>query len=72
MPKPISAEEFDRRFDAGEDMGGYIDWSSERRPGQEDAAQADGTGSTPMSMVEIQREFSSVRKARRSSARKAS
>lgn len=35
MPKPISAEEFDRRFDAGEDMGDYIDWSSVRRPGQD-------------------------------------
>ena len=33
--KPISAEEFDRRFDAGEDMGDYIDWNSARRPGLE-------------------------------------
>lgn len=33
--KPISAEEFDRRFDDGEDMGDYIDWSSARRPGME-------------------------------------
>ncbi|HEX8621748.1 MAG TPA: CopG family antitoxin [Allosphingosinicella sp.] len=35
MPKPISAEEFDRRFDAGEDMGDYIDWSSDRRSARE-------------------------------------
>jgi hypothetical protein len=34
-PKPISAEEFDRRFDDGEDMGDYIDWSSVKRPGLE-------------------------------------
>ena len=33
--KQISAEEFDRRFDDGEDMGDYIDWSSARRPGLE-------------------------------------
>lgn len=25
--KQIDAEEFDRRFDAGEDMSDYIDWS---------------------------------------------
>lgn len=25
--KTISAEEFDRRFDAGEDMSEYLDWS---------------------------------------------
>ena len=71
MPKPISAEEFDRRFDDGEDMGDYIDWSSGRRAGEEGAVQATGAGSTPMSMVEIQREVSAVRKARRSGARKA-
>jgi CopG antitoxin of type II toxin-antitoxin system len=33
--KTISAEEFDRRFDAGEDMSDYLDWSSFRRPGLE-------------------------------------
>ena len=33
--KKISTEEFDRRFDDGEDMADYIDWSSARRPGQE-------------------------------------
>ncbi len=31
----ITTEEFDRRFDDGEDMSDYIDWSSARRPGQE-------------------------------------
>ncbi len=31
-PVPITAEEFDRRFDAGEDISDYIDWSSARRP----------------------------------------
>jgi len=35
IDKTISAEEFDRRFDDGEDMGEYIDWSTERRPGLE-------------------------------------
>ena len=29
--KTISAEEFDRRFDDGEDMSEYMDWSSARR-----------------------------------------
>jgi hypothetical protein len=31
--KTISAEEFDRRFDDGEDMSDYLDWSTARRPG---------------------------------------
>jgi predicted DNA binding CopG/RHH family protein len=31
--KTISAEEFDRRFDDGEDMADYIDWSRATRPG---------------------------------------
>ena len=30
--RTISAEEFDRRFDDGEDMADYVDWSSFRRP----------------------------------------
>jgi hypothetical protein len=33
--KTITAEEFDRRFDDGEDISDYIDWSSARRPGLE-------------------------------------
>lgn len=33
--KIISAEEFDRRFDDGEDMSDYLDWSTARRPGLE-------------------------------------
>jgi hypothetical protein len=33
--KKISAEEFDRRFDDGEDMSEYLDWSSFSRPGLE-------------------------------------
>ncbi|WP_207791505.1 type II toxin-antitoxin system BrnA family antitoxin [Sandaracinobacteroides saxicola] len=32
-PKPISAEEFDRMFDDGEDIDAYIDWSKATRPG---------------------------------------
>ena len=31
----ISAEELDRKFDEGEDIGGFLDWSSARRPGLE-------------------------------------
>ena len=31
----ISTEEFDRRFEAGEDMSDYLDWSTARRPGLE-------------------------------------
>lgn len=33
--KTISAEEFDRMFDDGEDIDEYLDWSSLRRPGLE-------------------------------------
>jgi hypothetical protein len=33
--KQISREEFDRRFDAGEDMSDYLDWTRARRPGFE-------------------------------------
>ena len=28
----ITAKELDRRFDAGEDISGYLDWSRARRP----------------------------------------
>ena len=36
MPKPtISAEEFDRRFDAGEDVSAFVDWDKPRRPNLE-------------------------------------
>jgi hypothetical protein len=31
--KTISAEDFDRRFDAGEDLSAYIDRVSAKRPG---------------------------------------
>lgn len=31
----MKAEEFDRRFDAGEDVAQYLDLSTARRPGQE-------------------------------------
>jgi hypothetical protein len=34
-PEMISVEEFDRRFDDGEDMTPYLDLSSIRRPGLE-------------------------------------
>ena len=30
MVKSISAEEFDRKFDAGEDISEYVDWESAR------------------------------------------
>ncbi|MGE3692924.1 MAG: CopG family transcriptional regulator [Novosphingobium sp.] len=33
--KTIKADEFDRRFDEGEDMADYIDWNSPRGPGFE-------------------------------------
>jgi hypothetical protein len=33
--KAINAEEFDRRFEAGEDMSDYLDWSRAHRPGLE-------------------------------------
>ncbi len=35
VSKKISGEEFDRRFDDGEDMAEYIDWSKATRPGLE-------------------------------------
>ena len=31
----ITAEELDRRFDAGEDISGFLDWDKARRPGLE-------------------------------------
>ena len=31
----ISYEEFDRKFDAGEDISQYIEWSKAKRPGRE-------------------------------------
>ncbi|MFT4175570.1 MAG: hypothetical protein QM627_02855 [Luteolibacter sp.] len=31
----ISADELDRRFDEGEDIGRFLDWSTARRPGLE-------------------------------------
>ena len=33
--KTISAEELDRRFDDGEDVSDYVDWSKSTRPGLE-------------------------------------
>lgn len=33
--KSITAEEFDRRFDEGDDLSEFIDWESARRPGLE-------------------------------------
>jgi hypothetical protein len=33
--KTITASEFDRRFDDGEDVSEYIDWASARRPNLE-------------------------------------
>ncbi len=34
-PKRITAEEFDAKVDAGEDISEYLDWSTARRPMQE-------------------------------------
>jgi hypothetical protein len=31
----ITAEELDRRFDAGEDISAYLDWNQATRPGLE-------------------------------------
>jgi hypothetical protein len=33
--KPITTEEFDEKFDNGEDVSEYLDWSKARRPNQE-------------------------------------
>ena len=33
--KTISAAEFDRMFDDGEDISAHVDWSKARRPGLE-------------------------------------
>lgn len=35
--KTISAEEFDRKFDDGEDISEYVDWSTATRPNLEPA-----------------------------------
>ena len=34
-PIPITAEDLDRKFDAGEDISMHVDWTSARRPGLE-------------------------------------
>ena len=31
----ITAEEFDRRFEDGEDISEFVDWKAARRPGRE-------------------------------------
>jgi hypothetical protein len=33
--KTITTEEFDAKFDNGEDISAYVDWSKARRPNQE-------------------------------------
>ncbi|WP_018897339.1 hypothetical protein [Rhizobium sp. 2MFCol3.1] len=33
--KTISAEELDKKFDDGEDISEYLDWTTARGPGQE-------------------------------------
>jgi hypothetical protein len=33
--KKISTEAFDAKFDAGEDISEFVDWSKARRPGRE-------------------------------------
>ena len=33
--RKISAKEFDARFDAGEDISEFVDWSKTRRPARE-------------------------------------
>ena len=35
MKKSITAEEFDRKFDNGEDVSEYIDWSTAKRLNKE-------------------------------------
>ena len=31
----LSAEEFDRRFEAGEDISAHVDWAAARRPNKQ-------------------------------------
>ena len=33
--EPITAQEFDEKFDNGEDVSAHVDWSKARRPNQE-------------------------------------
>ncbi len=33
--KKINSNEFDQKFDDGEDISEYVDWSKSRRPGRE-------------------------------------
>lgn len=35
MKSPATTDEFDRMFDAGEDIDNLVDWSKARRPGLE-------------------------------------
>ena len=39
-PIAITAEEFDRKFDAGEDISAHIDWASATRPGRDTGAES--------------------------------
>jgi hypothetical protein len=34
-PIPITAKEFDRKFEAGEDVSAHIDWKNATRPGRD-------------------------------------
>lgn len=52
--KEITAEEFDRRFDAGEDLDEYIDWDNPTWPGIAELAKKAraATGLTQASFAE--------------------
>lgn len=47
--KKISVEEFDRQFDAGEDISKYLDWSTARRlhGGKREGAGRKASGRQP-------------------------
>ena len=54
--KPITTEEFDAKFNAGEDVSEHIDWSAARRPGREvQAIDAEATrlGVTRQAFIKI-------------------
>jgi hypothetical protein len=64
--KKISAEEFDRRFDAGEDMSAFINWDSAKPLSRSPAATI--RKPEPSDIALKPKSVSEVKKANRKSA----
>jgi len=64
--KKISAEEFDRRFDAGEDMSAFINWESAKRLSRKPSAAV--IKPEPLDIALKPKPVSELKKANRKSA----